>query len=246
MCSHYQTLKDAELLLQKFGVRSKPAAIGKYDMWPRYEGVFVRRPPEHDAGDDAVPEREAAAGRWGLISAMTRSGGLERASKLSTFNARAETAAGSYTFGNAWRRAQHCIIPADAIFEPDWTSGKAVATRFTRADGKPLGIAGLWDRYRDAAGHWQESYTMLTINADNDPVFSRYHQPNTEKRMVVILPEGAYGDWLTASAAHSREMLVPFPADMLTATPMARPVLSGTQQGPDDRNLQVPDDLLNR
>jgi len=47
-------------------------------------------------------------------------------------------------------------------------------------------------------------------------------------------------------AAHSREMLVPFPADMLTATPMTRPFLSGTQQGPDDRNLQVPDDLLNR
>lgn len=32
MCSHYQTLKDAELLLNKFGVREKPAAIGKYDM----------------------------------------------------------------------------------------------------------------------------------------------------------------------------------------------------------------------
>lgn len=35
MCSHYQTLKDAELLLKKFGVREKPAAVGKYDMWPR-------------------------------------------------------------------------------------------------------------------------------------------------------------------------------------------------------------------
>ncbi|MOA62186.1 hypothetical protein D3C78_1875300 [compost metagenome] len=43
MCSHYQTLKDAELLLKKFGA-SKPAPIGKYDMWPRYQGVFVRRP----------------------------------------------------------------------------------------------------------------------------------------------------------------------------------------------------------
>ena len=31
MCSHYQTLKDAELLLKKFGVRDKPAALGMYD-----------------------------------------------------------------------------------------------------------------------------------------------------------------------------------------------------------------------
>lgn len=63
MCSHYQTLKDAELLPAKFGVRDRPPA-GKYDMWPRYQGVFVRRPPEHDAGDEAVPEREAVLGRW--------------------------------------------------------------------------------------------------------------------------------------------------------------------------------------
>jgi hypothetical protein len=54
MCSHYQTLKDAELLLKKFGAPNKPAG-GKYDMWPRYPGVFVRRPVEHDAGDEAVP-----------------------------------------------------------------------------------------------------------------------------------------------------------------------------------------------
>ena len=219
MCSHYQTLKDAELLLQKFRV-TRPGILGKYDMWPRYQGIFVRRPPEHDAGDEAVPEREAVAGRWGLISAMTKADSLDTAGKLSTFNARSETAPKSFTFGNAWRRAQHYIIPADAIFEPDWRSGKAVATRFTRTDGAPLGVAGLWDRYRDAAGHWQDSYTMLTINADTDPLFRDYHQPNKEKRMVVILPEGAYGDWLTASADESHDLLVPCPPDKLVAIPM--------------------------
>lgn len=221
MCSHYQTLKDSELLLKKFGAPNKPAG-GKYDMWPRYPGVFIRRPVEHDAGDEAVPEREAVVGRWGLISAMTKADGLDKAGRLSTFNARSETAAKSFTFGNAWRRAQHCIIPADAIFEPDWRSGAAVATRFTRADGVPLGIAGLWDRWRDAAGQVQESYTMLTINADQDPLFRDYHQAGKEKRMVVILPEGAYGDWLTAPADATRDFLVPFPADRLVATPMEK------------------------
>ncbi|PPA73823.1 DUF159 family protein [Achromobacter spanius] len=219
MCSHYQTLKDAELLLKKFGA-SKPAPLGKYDVWPRYQGIFVRRPPEHDAGDEAVPNLEALSGRWGLISGSTRPEALAGAEKLSTFNARDDRVANAFTFRSAWRRAQHCIIPADAIFEPDWRSGKAVATRFTRADGAPLGIAGLWDRYRDAAGHWQESYTMLTINADDDPLFRNYHQAGKEKRMVVILPEGAYGDWLTAPAEASREFLVPYPSDKLIATPM--------------------------
>jgi putative SOS response-associated peptidase YedK len=229
MCSHYQTLKDAELLLKKFGTRDQRAAVGKYDMWPRYQGVFVRRPPEHDAGDDAVPEREAVIGRWGLISAATLPEKLEDAENLSTFNARDDRVSYAFTFRNAWRRAQHCIIPADAIFEPDhrdetkarFGTSKSVPTRFTREDGAPLGIAGLWDRYRDAAGQWQDSYTMLTINADRDPLFRDYHRPNKEKRMVVILPEGAYGDWLTAHERESRDFLVPYPADKLVATPMA-------------------------
>lgn len=97
-----------------------------------------------------------------------------------------------------------------------------MATRFTRADGAPLGLAGLWDRFRDTAGQLQESYTMLTINADQDPLFRDYHQAGKEKRMVVILPEGAYGDWLTAPADATRDFLVPFPADRLVATPMEK------------------------
>ena len=81
MCSHYQTLKDAELLFKKFGV-TRPGLLGRYDMWPRYPGVFIRRPVEHDADDEAVPEREAVVGRWGLISAMTKVDGLDKAGKL--------------------------------------------------------------------------------------------------------------------------------------------------------------------
>lgn len=78
MCSHYQTLKDAELLLKKFGAPNKPAS-DKYDVWPRRPSVFIRRPIEHDAGDEAVPEREVVVGRWGLISAMTKADGLDKA-----------------------------------------------------------------------------------------------------------------------------------------------------------------------
>ncbi|WP_347404734.1 SOS response-associated peptidase family protein [Achromobacter spanius] len=44
---------------------------------------------------------------------------MNKACKLSTLNARSETAARSFTFRNAWRREQQCIIPADAIFAPD-------------------------------------------------------------------------------------------------------------------------------
>jgi putative SOS response-associated peptidase YedK len=219
MCSHYTALKKAEQMERYFRARGIP--IPKTDMWPRYQGPFVRRPPEWDSGDEAVPEREAVIGRWGLISALTKAEGADKAQKLSTFNARSETAAKSFTFGNAWRRGQRCIVPAEDVFEPDWRSGKAVPTRFRHVDGSPLGIAGLWDKWRSSAGEWVESFTMLTINADNDPLFKHYHRPGDEKRMVVILSPGAYADWLTG-AGDIRDFLNPYPAELLVAEPAVK------------------------
>ncbi|VFR81357.1 protein of unknown function DUF159 [plant metagenome] len=217
MCSHYQAVKKREQMERHFRVRGLPPP--ETDLWPRYTGEFIRRPPEHEAGDEAVPERELGQGRWGLISSMTRADGLAKAEKLSTFNARSETAATAYTYRNAWARGQRCIIPADAIYEPDWRSGKAIPTRFSRADGAPLGIAGLWDRYRNAAGELADSYTMLTLNADQDPLFNQYHRSGDEKRSVVILPDGAYDDWLTARVEATRDFLHLYPAHRLVATP---------------------------
>ncbi|QDJ52791.1 SOS response-associated peptidase [Bordetella hinzii] len=224
MCSHYTALKKREQMEKYFRARGIPLPAD-WDMWPRRVGEFIRRPPEHDSGDEAVPEREVVAGRWGMVAPGTAPEKLKDAEKLSTFNAKSETASRLWTFRLAWQHGRRCIIPAEAIFEPDWRpvyDGKTknpVPTRFTRVDGVPLGIAGLWDRYRDAAGQWQDSYTMLTINADDDPLFKHYHQAGKEKRMVVILPEGAYGDWLAAPAGATRDFLVPYPSGRLVATP---------------------------
>lgn len=46
---------------------------------------------------------------------MTEPDSVDKAAKLSTVNPRSETAARSFTFGCAWRRAQHCIVPADSL-----------------------------------------------------------------------------------------------------------------------------------
>jgi putative SOS response-associated peptidase YedK len=214
MCSHYQAIKERERYLRTFGVHPPPHDDVQ-DMWPRYQGTFVRRPPEAGSGDEAVPRLEAVAGRWGLVPANTRD--AARQLKLSTFNARVEGAARSFTFGGAWRRAQHCIIPAEAIYEPDWRSGKHVPTRITRADGEPLGIAGLWDRWESPAGPLT-SYTMLTVNADRHELMCRFHRPGDEKRMVVILHPQDHGAWLAAPPERSMEFmrLCP-PADLVAA-----------------------------
>lgn len=213
MCSHYQAIKERERFYRHFGVYP-PDPDGKYDMWPGYTGVMLRRPRERDSGDEAVPTLEAMPALFGLLPHWARDARLAR----NTFNARSETVHEKPSFRDAWRRRQHCIIPAEAIFEPDWRSGKAIATRIARADGEPMGIAGLWSWWRPPAGPELLSFTMLTINADDHAVMRQMHRPGDEKRMVVILPQGLYGDWLDASVAQSPAFLRQFPADQLVAT----------------------------
>lgn len=212
MCAHYEGVKDPKTYADRYSSAPPPDA-GKVDLWPGYLGSFIRRHPHADVGDEAVPEREALLGSFGLIPHWATDAKLAR----NTYNARSETAATKPSFRDAWKKARHCIIPAQAIYEPDWRSGRAVSTRIERSDGAPMGIAGLWDSWKQPDGTWLHSYTMLTINADHHELMKSFHKPTDEKRMVVILPEAAYGDWLSASASDSLDFMQPYPADRLAA-----------------------------
>jgi putative SOS response-associated peptidase YedK len=48
----------------------------------------------------------------------------------------------------------------------------------------------------------------LTINADGHPVMQRFHKPNDEKRMLVILRPEQYDEWL---ACPVEDAPAPFP-----------------------------------
>lgn len=212
MCSHYQALKERSRYIRHFGVEPPPEP-GREDLWPGYVGSFIRRHPQADVGDEAVPSGEALAGVFGLIPHWSADNRIAR----HTYNARSETVADKPSFREAWKRGQHCIIPAEAIFEPDWRSGRAVATRISRADGAPLGLAGLWSFWRSPQGEPVFSYTLLTLNADAHPLMRNFHKPGEEKRMVVVLPEHHYQAWLKASAAQSPDFLQCYAADGLVA-----------------------------
>jgi putative SOS response-associated peptidase YedK len=135
-----------------------------------------------------------------------------------TYNARSETVAEKPSFRDAWRNGQHCIVPVEHIYEPDWRGGTAVPTRIQRKDGKPMGIAGLWASNTKATGEEVFSFTMLTVNADEHELFKNFHKPGDEKRMVVILREDQYDEWLDAPAARSMAFMQQFPAQLLMAT----------------------------
>jgi putative SOS response-associated peptidase YedK len=80
------------------------------------------------------------------------------------------------SFKGPWARTQRCVIPAVSFDEPCWETGRNVWWTFKRSDGAPWGLAGLWATWTDPeTGEVHESYTMLTINADADPLMSRMH-----------------------------------------------------------------------
>ena len=211
MCSHYQAIKARERYARHFGVEP-PVDIGKYDIWPGYAATFIRRPKGADVDDEAVPDRESMPGLFGLIPHWSTDATIGRR----TFNARSETVASKPSFRDAWKYAQHCIVPLDAFFEPDWRSGKAIPTRISMADGEPMGIAGLWSSWKSPKGVIH-SFTMLTINAVGHDLMCQFHKPVDEKRMVVILPPDSYGHWLRAKPEQSMDFMRQYPADRLLA-----------------------------
>ena len=208
MCSHYQPATHINQLRQAFGL-SQFIKIGKPDMWPGYEGLFICPHPHADVGDEAVPAREARTGHWGLIPHWSKDGKVK-----GTFNARSETIAEKPTFRDAWKKAQRCISPAMSVFEPDWRSGKAIAAEVSRRDGEPMGIAGIWSVWRSPAGR-VESYTMLTVNADDHAMFKLLHKPQEEKRMVVILNPDSYETWLKGTQSDIAPLIRQCPAEVL-------------------------------
>ena len=212
MCSHFDPTVDPKRLGGNFGVYPVPIGL-RSTLWPGYHGPFVRKHEFADVGDEAVPERELLVGSFGLIPHWAKDATFAKR----TYNARSETAHEKPSYRDAWKQARHCIIPADAIYEPDWRSGKSVPARISRADGLPMGIAGLWSAWNAPTGETVYSFTMLTINADDHPLMRNYHKPDDEKRMVAILHEQDYGTWLNAPASDSMQFLYEFPPELLSA-----------------------------
>lgn len=88
--------------------------------------------------------------RWGLIPA-SYSGHLADWG-ASTTHARIETVATTPSFENAWHRKRRVIFPLDRYFERACLGadllgkkGKREKIAITRADGKPMGVAGIYD-----------------------------------------------------------------------------------------------------
>ena len=188
------------------------------EVFPRAQGPFVRAAREAPEGG-----RELVVGQWGLVPWFAKTPKLP----YSTNTARAEELAAKATFKHPWARAQRCIIPAWSFDEPNWESGKNVWWRFRRADAQLWGLAGLWNTWTDkTTGEIVESYTLLTLNADDHPLMRRMHKPDPtlgpgqqDKRSVVPIELADLDTWLGGTSEAASKLLRLAPVEVFEAGP---------------------------
>ena len=195
---------------------------------PAPAAPLAAEPAEGNAADDAAAPppvdrtRVLVPAQWGLVPHWVKSASDAklRAPKLVT--AKSDLASTGTAFREAWLQGQRCIVPMQSFYADDYRSGKAVPTRIARVDGKPMGVAGLWARWRGADGEVIISYALLTVNANNHALLNRYQQPGSEKSMPAILNEGAYDAWLTARPDKAKEFMRQYAAQWLLANPVEK------------------------
>ena len=241
MSTQYESLQSALLYPDAFHVPAPTAAVGR-DVWPRQPGVFIRvgaaleREPadavqaveeadpalDADQPPRAPPTRELVAGQFGLVPRWVKSASDAKLRSTKLVNARSETVTTSTNFRDAWLAGQRCIVPMRAFIDEDWRSGKPVPTRIARVDGKPMGVAGLWECWTGADGQVITSFCLLTVNANSHALMNRYQSPGNEKRMPAILNEGALDAWLSARPDKAKEFMRAYPANWLLANPVEK------------------------
>jgi putative SOS response-associated peptidase YedK len=176
------------------------------ESFPGYAAPIIRA----DADAGAVSGLKVDLASFGLIPGWAKDRSIGRR----TYNARTETVAEKPSYRTAWRRRQLCLVPMERFFEPCWETGKAVRWSIHRQDCEPFTVAAIWDSWTDrVTGEIVESFSMLTINADGHPIMGRFHKPADERRSLVVVPQQAWQDWLTATADTARSMLTEMPVD---------------------------------
>jgi len=206
MCSHFENVKSTEVITDHFKIRDVPKDY-TIDCWPGYTGLFITA-----ANEPTIPF-QAQRGVFGIIPAWAKDTSISRY----TYNARVETVADKPSYRDSWNRYQRCLIPAQAIYEPDWRSGQCIPTRISRKDHQPLSIAGLWSQWQGPTGPIY-SFTLLTINAEDHGLMKHFHRPTDEKRMIACIEQLDWEEWLTAKA-HSSHLLRAFdPNDVQTTS----------------------------
>jgi putative SOS response-associated peptidase YedK len=133
---------------------------------------------------------------WGFVPSWCKE--LKDGYKM--INARAETVAEKSSFREALSR-QRCLVVADGFYEWKHEGGTKRPFYIHRRDGKPFGMAGLYNLWTSPEG--SQVCTTAIITTEANELVKPLHD-----RMPAIASPGEYDLWLDPTV-HEKEKLLP-------------------------------------
>lgn len=204
MCGRINLLMSPGELAAIFELFREPEWAPRYNMGPLQPILAVRQTPAGRAADRV---------QWGLVPSWA----TDPKVGSQMFNARAETVATKPAFRSSFRR-RRCLVPASGFYEWQVLDRKTRQPwNIFRADGQPLALAGLWERWTAPDGSVLESCTVITTTPN--AFMAELHD-----RMPVILDPSVWDLWLTPDEIAPEallELLVPCPDDWLQRFPVS-------------------------
>jgi putative SOS response-associated peptidase YedK len=208
MCGRYRRTTAEEEIARHYNIEvpAQPDLPISYNIAPSQNVLTIREHPETGKWSLDVL-------KWGLIPSWSK----DEKIAYKTVNARVETVETSPSYRQAFKK-RRCLIPADGFYEWKRAGSTKQPYSIQRKDGMPFCFAGLWEGWKKPGTEdWLRTCTIITCEPNE--FMSQIHT-----RMPVILPEEYFEAWLSGAAG--KEVLAPYPADLMNAYPISTRVNS--------------------
>jgi putative SOS response-associated peptidase YedK len=209
MCGRFTITHPNEALAALFEAQpgNELPPVPRYNICPTQSVAVVTS----DAG-----QRRLRTMRWGFLPVWYKTptdGPL-------IINARSDTIATKPAFREAVR-TRRCIVPASGFYE--WQAGPDGARLpwyFTRTDGQPMALAGIWQR-------WGETDTVAIVSTEAGPGMQGLHD-----REPLLLEPADWPLWLGEAGKGAALLMKPAAAGVMRCHRVDRAVNSNRAEGP--------------
>jgi len=224
MCGRFVVTLPPEAVRAFFAYAEQPNFPPRYNIAPTQPIPVVTAQPMSGGAT-----RHFILMRWGFLPGFV----ADPKKFPLLINARVEGLAEKTSFRAAVRR-RRCLVIADGFYE--WRRGPGAIKRpflIHRADGDPMGFAGLYETWSDASGGEIDTACIITTSAN--ALMAQIHD-----RMPAIIPRSEHSRWLDndgVEPAKAMQLARPAPEGDLELIEIGPAVNKSANDGPE---LQTP------
>lgn len=113
-------------------------------------------------------------------------------------------------------KTRRCTVPGSGYFEWMGRKNDRQPHYFTRADGQPMALAGLWDRWR-SKDHSETNETFTIVTTEPSKFAAQFHN-----RMSLILEPNTLDLWLKGDSEAATSLIKPANEDVLVSRAVSR------------------------